>query len=145
MTQFTLSPGDELTYETDETGSTGGWKMEQFLRELASSNSTSISLTEFIEIVDEVTDVDYHLAVYMYDMEKNPVACATLKLVTDEKAAEYEELLADLNKGGEVSDAATTTTLGAAESESPSSGGLPLISACVIGMSMLMSAILVSM
>ncbi len=70
------------------------------------------------------------------------MACATFKpAVNEDEAAEYESLFNDLNEKGEVSDAATTATLG---ENNPSSGGLKLISACVFGASVLMSAIFVS-
>ena len=77
-------------------------------------------------------------------MEKNPVACGNLKPgVNSKRLSTYIALINDLfGEEEEVSDAATppTTTLGA---ENPSSGSLPLISsACVIGMSVLMSAII---
>jgi len=130
-----------LTYITNEMGSTGGWVMKKF-RELQNS-TLPVSLAEFItsaadESSSNNTDTDYNLAVYLYDMEKNPVACATLKPVAnEEEVAKYEALFEELN--GEEGSDATTTTLGA---EKPSSGGLKLIHACVIGMSVLMSAIL---
>ena len=78
-------------------------------------------------------------------MEKNPVACGNLKPgVNSKRLSTYIALINDLfgEEEEEVSDAATppTTTLGA---ENPSSGSLPLISsACVIRMSVLMSAII---
>jgi hypothetical protein len=56
---------------------------------------------EVEEVVDEITEDDYNLAIYLYDNEENPVACATLDVVTEEEAEFYDEFI-NSKDGGDV-------------------------------------------
>ena len=145
---------DDLTYGTNEEGSTNGWVTTKF-RELQNTNSTPISLAEFMttaavvieeEVVDELTDEEYNLAVYLYDNEENPIACSTLDVVSDEDEAEfYDELFGSVVNDGEeedggVDDGGAATTLG--DNNSPSGGFMFTSAFVVVGVSFMMSAIL---
>eukprot|EP00984_Skeletonema_dohrnii_P010511 scaffold4099_cov73-Skeletonema_dohrnii-CCMP3373.AAC.4 len=82
---------DSLTYIADENGSTGGWKTQHF-RELHDSNKTlPLSLVDVLN-PDPATPTDYKIAVYLYDMEENPIACATLEQASEEEAKMYSDM-----------------------------------------------------
>jgi hypothetical protein len=100
--------------------------------EVLNSNSTPISLGEFATAaLEEFVTADTYLAVYLYNNESKPVACATLSEVTDEEEAEYYDNL--------IEESDTTAT------ESPvgdtAGGGFLMTSACAFGVSFLLSAI----
>eukprot|EP00985_Skeletonema_marinoi_P001292 scaffold517_cov140-Skeletonema_marinoi.AAC.5 len=87
---------DALTYVTNENGSTDGWKT-QYFRELHDSNKTlPVSLVDVLN-PNPATTADYKMAVYLYDMEENPIACATLEPASEEEAKMY----ADMFYGGD--------------------------------------------
>mmetsp|Transcript_29168 Transcript_29168/g.49738 ORF Transcript_29168/g.49738 Transcript_29168/m.49738 type:complete len:265 (+) Transcript_29168:114-908(+) len=129
---------DELTYTTNNEGSTDGWETTP-MRELPNTNSTPMSLADFMatdvvveEVDNEVTENNFNLAVYLYDSEENPIACATLGAVSEEeKAAYYDEIFSSVDEGG---DAATLAD------DSPS-GGFMLASVSVVGVSFIMIGI----
>lgn len=129
---------DELTYTTNNEGSTDGWETTP-MRELPNTNSTPMSLADIMatdvvveEVDNEVTENNFNLAVYLYDSEENPIACATLGAVSEEeKAAYYNEIFSSVDEGG---DAATLAD------DSPS-GGFMLASVSVVGVSFIMIGI----
>ena len=89
----------QLSYSTDEFGSTQGWQ-KQAVRELEDTNSTlPISLAELINQAASMAMAaleaftDYHVAVYLYDANGELVACSNLKALDEETAAEYDKLL----------------------------------------------------
>ena len=89
----------QLSYSTDEFGSTAGWQ-KQAVRELQDTNSTlPISLAELINQAASMAMAaleaftDYHVAVYLYDANGELVACSNLKALDKDAAAEYDKLL----------------------------------------------------
>ena len=128
---------DALTYVTDENGSTSGWNWKtQHSRELYDSNKTlPVSLVDVLN-PDPATPTDYKIAVYLYDMEENPIACATLEQASEEEAKMY----ADMFYGGDDEpDAESITLLG----DDTSAGGLELVSTIMTGLSLFASAMLI--
>ncbi len=141
---------DLLTYNTNGEGGTDGWQ-SQTVRELLQDNSTSsefpISLADVltaasaaVNLFDEVTGKDFKVAVYMYDMDDEPAACATLEPASEEDSQMYEQMfypsaasVADEEGDGEEK------PLGA------SSTGIRVVglvsTAVVVGVSLLMSAV----
>eukprot|EP00985_Skeletonema_marinoi_P024844 scaffold17669_cov88-Skeletonema_marinoi.AAC.3 len=135
---------DALTYVTNENGSTDGWKTTTF-RELLDSNSNSTMPLSLVDALDPATSTDSKVAVYLYDMEENPIACATFEEASEEEAAMYEELFYGESESGEGEDdgpdAAAINPL--EDDTSSASGGLELVSAFVTAVSLFASAILV--
>ncbi len=137
-----------LTYFTNANGSTDGWQSQAVRELLQQDNSTSskfpISLADVltatsavVNLFEEVTGEDYKVAVYMYDMDDEPAACATLEPASEEESQIYEELFYPSaasvaeGEGGEV-------PVGA----SNNGGRVGLVSAAVVvGVSLLMSAV----
>jgi len=134
---------DALTYVTNENGSTGGWKTKTF-RQLIDSNNSTLPLS-LVDALNPATTTDSKVAVYLYDMEENPIACATFEQASEEEAAMYEELFYGESESGEGEDdgpdAAAVNPL--EDDTSSASGGLELVSAFVTGVSLFASAILV--
>eukprot|EP00985_Skeletonema_marinoi_P007941 scaffold3540_cov88-Skeletonema_marinoi.AAC.1 len=64
---------DALTYGTNENGSTDGWKTKTF-RELIDSNNNSTLPLSLVDALNSATTTDSRVAVYLYDMEENPIA-----------------------------------------------------------------------
>eukprot|EP00985_Skeletonema_marinoi_P005189 scaffold2235_cov201-Skeletonema_marinoi.AAC.6 len=137
---------DALTYVTNENGSTDGWRTKTF-RELIDSNNNSTLPLSFVDALHPATSTstDSKVAVYLYDMEENPIACATFEQASEEEAAMYEELFYGESESGEGEDdgpdAAAVNPL--ENDTSSASGGLELVSAFVAGVSLFASAILV--
>eukprot|EP00984_Skeletonema_dohrnii_P010508 scaffold4099_cov73-Skeletonema_dohrnii-CCMP3373.AAC.1 len=126
---------DSLTYIADENGSTDGWKT-QYFRELQDSNKTlPVSLVDVLK-PDPAAPTDYKLAVYLYDMEENPIACATLEPASEEEAKMYSDMFYGED---DVPDAETVNSLG----DDTSAGGLELVSTIVTGLSLFASAMLI--
>ncbi len=131
--RFNLEP--DLTYTTDGDGNINDWASTPF--EEKPSNSTPVSLEEFVNTDSASSNGgDYNLAVYLYDAETKPIACATLSEATDDEAAYYDELFG----------AATTTTptTPANAVDDHSSGDFMLTSLVAYALSFMLSAILVS-
>ena len=152
---------DKTHIESDEDAPDKGWVTRPF-RELmtdATDNTTTdssppMSLAEFVtaaamvsEFIDAMTpNKDYTLAVYLYNIEMDPLACATLELVTDDdELQEYYNLFgggdggedgSDVVEGGEGKPVAAV-----GNDSSPLSGGL-LLAYAVAGFSIMLSAIL---
>ncbi len=99
----------------DEDAADNGWATKPF-RELANKstdNTTTappISLAEFVialamatDFIDAITpNQDYNLAVYLYNNETEPLACATLDLVTEDEELEiYYNLFGGGDEEGE--------------------------------------------
>eukprot|EP00985_Skeletonema_marinoi_P031954 scaffold37933_cov201-Skeletonema_marinoi.AAC.8 len=137
---------DALTYVTNQNGSTDGWKTTTF-RELLGSNNNSTLPLSLVDALNPATSTasDSKVAVYLYDMEENPIACATFEQASEEEAAMYEELFYGESESGEGEDdgpdAAAVNLL--EDDTSSASGGLELVSAFVTGVSLFASAILV--
>eukprot|EP00984_Skeletonema_dohrnii_P032229 scaffold25914_cov148-Skeletonema_dohrnii-CCMP3373.AAC.3 len=135
---------DALTYVTNEDGSTNGWETKTF-RELIDSNNNSTLPLSLVDALNPDTSTDSKVAVYLYDMEENPIACATFERASEEEAAMYEELFYGESESGEGEDdgpdAAAVNPL--ENDTSSASGGLELVSAFVTGVSLFASAILV--
>ena len=128
----------DLTFDTthiqsDEDAPDNGWVTRPF-RELMTDESTDntadssppISMADFVaaaamvtEFIDAMTpDQDFNLAVYLYNNETEPLACATLDLVTDDdELQEYYNLFG--GGDGEGSDVVE----GCEGNASPLSGG----------------------
>lgn len=147
--EFTLE--EEVTFDTtdmkiDEDAADNGWVTESF-RELANkstNNSTAdssppISLAEFVtaaamatELIDAITpNKDYKLAVYLYNNETEPLACATLDLVTeDEELQMYYNLFGgggeddEGEDGSDVVEGGAVTAVTNGSSSPLSDGGL---------------------
>ena len=129
----TFSVDPDLFYSTtNEDGSNDGWATTPFV-EVANSNTTPLSLEEFVtaDSATNDTDKEYYLAVYLYNNESKPVACATLSEVTDEEEVKYYENLIE-----ESDTTATETPVG-----DTAGGGFLMTSAYVVGVSFLLSAI----
>mmetsp|Transcript_19731 Transcript_19731/g.29224 ORF Transcript_19731/g.29224 Transcript_19731/m.29224 type:complete len:271 (-) Transcript_19731:109-921(-) len=143
-TALKFSLQDALTYVTNENGSTDGWKTTTF-RELIDSNNNSTLPLSLVDALNPATSTDSKVAVYLYDMEENPIACATFEEASEEEAAMYEELFYGESESGEGEDdgpdAAAVNPL--EDDTSSASGGLELVSAFVTGVSLFASAILV--
>ena len=99
---------NELSYSTDEEGSTNGW-FDQFFDNLEIENSP-ISLFEMLSmadaavgLIDSLTNTHFAPVVYLYDKEKVPVACAYLQSVTHEEKEEFDTMF-----NGEENDADAT-------------------------------------
>jgi len=135
---------DALTYVTNENGSTGGWKTNTF-RELLDSNNNSTMPLSLVDALNPATSTDSKVAVYLYDMEENPIACATFEQASEEEAAMYEELFYGESESGEgEDDGPDAAAINPLENDTSSaSGGLELVSAFVTGVSLFASAILV--
>mmetsp|Transcript_36505 Transcript_36505/g.74479 ORF Transcript_36505/g.74479 Transcript_36505/m.74479 type:complete len:275 (+) Transcript_36505:96-920(+) len=135
---------DALTYVTNENGSTGGWKTNTF-RELLDSNNNSTMPLSLVDALNPATSTDSKVAVYLYDMEENPIACATFEQASEEEAAMYEELFYGESESGEgEDDGPDAAAINPLENDTSSaSGGLELVSAFVAGVSLFASAILV--
>eukprot|EP00985_Skeletonema_marinoi_P005186 scaffold2235_cov201-Skeletonema_marinoi.AAC.3 len=136
---------DALTYVTNENGSTDGWKTKTF-RELIDSNNNSTLPLSLVDALNPATSTDSKVAVYLYDMEENPIACATFERASEEEAAMYEELFyGESESSGEgEDDGPDAAAVNPLENDSSSaSGGLELVYAFVAGVSLFASAILV--
>uniref|UniRef100_A0A7S2LU92 Uncharacterized protein n=1 Tax=Skeletonema marinoi TaxID=267567 RepID=A0A7S2LU92_9STRA len=96
-----------------------------------------------VDALNPATSTDSKVAVYLYDMEENPIACATFEQASEEEAAMYEELFYGESGEGEDDgpDAAAVNPL--EDDTSSASGSLELVSAFVTGVSLFASAILV--
>jgi len=145
-TALKFSLQDALTYVTNENGSTDGWKTTTF-RELIDSNNNSTLPLSLVDALTPATSTDSKVAVYLYDMEENPIACATFEEASEEEAAMYEELFYGESESGEGEDdgpdAAAVNPLELENDTSSASGGLELVSAFVTGVSLFASAIIV--
>eukprot|EP00985_Skeletonema_marinoi_P026873 scaffold21242_cov72-Skeletonema_marinoi.AAC.1 len=139
---------DALTYVTNDNGSTNGWKTKSF-RELVDSNNNSTLPLSLVDALDPATSTDSKVAAYLYDMEENPIACATFEQASEEEAAMYETLFYGESESGEGEDdgpdaaAAAVNPLDLEDDTSSASGGLELVSVFVAGVSLFASAILV--
>eukprot|EP00985_Skeletonema_marinoi_P005196 scaffold2236_cov96-Skeletonema_marinoi.AAC.2 len=136
---------DALTYVTNENGSTDGWRTKTF-RELTDSNNYNSTLPlSLVDALNPAATTDSKVAVYLYDMEENPIACATFERASEEEAAMYEELFYGESESGEGGDdGPDTAAVNPLENDTSSaSGGLELVSAFVAGVSLFASAILV--
>ena len=102
---------------------------------MPNSNSTPLSLGEFVTAASSAAGNDYHLAVYLYNNESKPVACATLSEVTDEEEVKYYENLVTSDTAA-AEETATETPVG-----DTAGGGFLMTSAYVVGVSFLLSAI----
>eukprot|EP00984_Skeletonema_dohrnii_P014113 scaffold5900_cov89-Skeletonema_dohrnii-CCMP3373.AAC.1 len=76
------------------------------------------------------------MAVYLYDMEENPIACATLEPASEEEAKMYVDMFYGEDDGP---DAETVNPLG----DDTSAGGLEFVSTIVTGLSVFASAMLI--
>eukprot|EP00985_Skeletonema_marinoi_P031481 scaffold37708_cov175-Skeletonema_marinoi.AAC.3 len=127
-------------------GSTDGWKTKTF-RELIDSNNNSTLPLSLVDALSTATSTDSKVAVYLYDMEENPIACATFEQASEEEAAMYEELFYGESESGEGEDdgpdAAAVNLLEDDTSSASTSGSLELVSSFVTGVSLFASAILV--
>ena len=133
---------NDLTYTTDEDGSTGGWETQPVHE--YSNSTTPVSI--FNEVMLGGTDYNHQkrVAVYFYDLEENPVACATLKPASEEEAQMYEVMFyGESEEEGEDDGPDAEAAKGPGDSENTSAGGLELVSTIVTGMSVLTSAMLV--
>ena len=100
-----------------------------------------------VDAINPATSSDSKVAVYLYDMEENPIACATFEQASEEEAAMYEELFygeSESESGEGEDDGPDAAAINPLEDDTSSaSGGLELVSAFVAGVSLFASAILV--
>ena len=149
----TIIPLDQqLSYSTDEIGSTQGWQRHT-VRELQDTNSTlPISLAELINQAASMAMAaleaftDYHVAVYLYDANGELVACSNLKALDEDAAAGYDKLLNAFIETEEAApmDTASESTEEAAPVDTTSESNGMFVSAITIaavGISLVLGAV----
>ena len=149
----------ELTYTTDENGSTGGWDFQAFTESDADAADGATALTPTLAaLLGEAASLamsileastNYMVVVYMYDQDENLVACSHLQPLHEEKAAEYDALFKGLwaavsEESGDTveSESSTSNTATPVDSTNPSLGSNTWLSAFAIVICMLVGAFL---
>ena len=142
----------QLSYTTDEIGSTQGWQRHA-VRELQDTNSTlPISLAELMNqaasmaIASLEAYTGYHVAVYLYDANGELVTCSNLKALDEDTAAEYDKLLNTFIETEEAApmDTASESTEEAAPVDTTSESNGMFVSAITIaavGISLVLGAV----
>ena len=141
-----FSLNDVLSFNTDGNGDimgeVDGWLTKPF--SVSKSNSTPVPFEDFMAaryLADGIIDAlypeakEYNLAIYLYNNETKPIACATLDLVTDEDDVKFYDNLV-------VSAGGSTSAFG-----DESSGGFSMMmtsTVFVMGMSVIVGAILLA-
>ena len=143
----------QLSYSTDEIGSTQGWQTHT-VRELEDTNFTlPISLVELINQAASMAMAapeafaDYHVAVYLYDANGELVACSSLKALHKDAAAEYDKLFNAVTETEETSpmDTASESTEEAAPVDTTSGSNgmfMSAITMSAVGISFVLGAVL---
>ena len=148
----------DLTYTTDENGSTGGWDFQAFTESdaaAAADGTTALNPTlaallgEAASLAISILEAstNYMVIVYMYDQDENLVACSHLQPLHEEKAAEYDALFKGLwaavsDESGEAVSSSTSDTATPVDSTNPSLGSNTWLSAFAIVICMFVGAFL---